>query len=150
MVAVPVGPLRYGVHAFRLDQRGLACVFGELEAAIMETVWALGEASVADVCHQLPGPANYKTVMTVMNRLVDKRFLTRRRVRRAYAYAPVESRDAFAQRISRRVAEGLVLEFGASAVTEFVAALDAAGPELFGTLRDLVAERGNGGGSAGA
>lgn len=116
----------------------------------MDTVWDLGQASVADVCRQLPAGAHYKTIMTVMNRLVEKRVLTRRRDRRAYSYAPVVSRDAFAQIVSRRVAEGLVLDFGASAVAQFVAALDDADPELFGTLRDLVARRGTECGVAGS
>jgi len=41
-------------------------VFGELEARIMEAVWALGEPTVQDVCDRLGGDYHYKTVMTVM------------------------------------------------------------------------------------
>jgi predicted transcriptional regulator len=133
--------VEHPLHAFRLDQRGLARVFGELEAAIMDTVWTSGEVTVAAVCAQLAGSANYKTVMTVMNRLVEKRVLWRHRTSRAFTYGPQESRAAFHQRVSRSVAEGLVLDFGESAVAQFVDALDSVDPALLAKLRRLVAER---------
>jgi predicted transcriptional regulator len=133
-------------HAFRLDQRGLARVFGELEAAVMEAVWALGQPTVAQVCVRLGAGSNYKTVMTVMNRLVEKRVLTRRRRGRAFVYAAVETRDAFVERLSRRVVEGLVQDFGDLAVAQFVDALDAVDPALLDQLARLVREHEAGGG----
>jgi len=129
------------VHAFKLDQRGLARVFGELEAPLMEAVWALGEASVADVCRRLGEGAHYKTVTTVMNRLVDKRLLVRRRDSRAFVYAPVESRAAFEAHLSRRVAEGLVRDFGDLALAQFVDALSEVDPRLLARLEALVRAR---------
>lgn len=129
------------IRAPKLDQRGLARVFGELEAAVMETLWLLGEASVADVCQRLGEGANYKTVMTVMNRLVAKRVLSRRRESRAFLYLPLESRDAFERRISQRVAEGFVRDYGDLALAQFVDALDAVDPALLDRLEQLVRER---------
>lgn len=132
---------RRRVQSFKLDQRGLARVFGELEAEIMDAVWKLGEARVSDVCDQLGDSANYKTVMTVMNRLVDKRVLERERESRAFVYTAVESRNAFCKRVSRRVAEGLVRDFGGLAVAQFVDALDEVDPKLMVQLQQLVSER---------
>ncbi len=129
------------VRAYKLDQRGLARVFGELEAAVMAVLWDLGEGSVADVCKRLGPAANYKTVMTVMNRLVTKRALSRRRESRAYLYVPLESRAAFEMRITRGVAEGLVRDYGDLAVAQFVDALDAVDPALIERLGQLVRER---------
>ncbi|MFN2114755.1 MAG: BlaI/MecI/CopY family transcriptional regulator [Anaerolineae bacterium] len=129
------------MQAFKLDQRGLARVFGELEAEIMEAVWDLGEARVAEVCDRLGGAANYKTVMTVMNRLVEKRVLRRERQSRAFVYSATESREAFVTLVSRRVAEGLVRDFGDLAVAQFVDALDAVDPALLDRVRELVDER---------
>ena len=129
------------VHAFKLDQKGLARVFGELEAEVMEAVWRLKEPTVADVCQELGDGANYKTVMTVMNRLVDKRVLTRRRESRAYRYAAVDDRSVFLERVSRRVVEGLLQDFGALAVASFVDAVDAVDPELLSKLEALIRAR---------
>lgn len=132
------------LHSFKLDRSGLARVFGELEAAVMEAVWELGAPTVAEVCEALGPDTNYKTVMTVLNRLVDKGTLTRKLDARAYRYEAVESRAAFEARVSRQVVEGLLLEFGDMAVAEFVNALDAVDPDLLERLRALVRARADG------
>lgn len=129
------------VNSFKLDQTGLARVFGELEAAVMETVWSLGEASVSDVCERLGPDSNYKTVMTVMNRLVEKDALARHRHSRAFMYAAVETREDLVSRVSRRVVEGLVMDFGNLAVAQFVDTLDSVDPELLAQLEQMIRAR---------
>lgn len=130
------------LSSFKLDRRGLARVFGELEAEIMAVVWDVPQATVGDVCARLGQDSNYKTVMTVMNRLVEKGALHRRRDSRAFAYVAAESRLAFVSRVSRHVAESLVEEYGALAVAQFVDALDAFDPALLDQLSALVEARG--------
>lgn len=132
---------RGAVQTFKLDQRGLARIFGELEARIMDVVWELGEPTVADVCERLGDDYHYKTVLTVMNRLVDKRVLTRRRIGRAYSYTPVESREAFLARVSRNVVEGLLQDFGHLAIAQFVSAVDRIDPESLAELQALIEAR---------
>lgn len=133
--------------AFKLDRRGLARVFGELEAEVMATVWDLQSCTVADVCERLgeranhKDGANYKTVMTVMNRLVEKGVLIRRRSSRAFTYVAAESRAAFVNRVSWHVAEGLVEEYGALAVAQFVDVLDTVDPALLRQLSALIQAR---------
>ncbi|MFQ6058840.1 MAG: BlaI/MecI/CopY family transcriptional regulator [Anaerolineae bacterium] len=129
------------VHAFKLDQRGLARVFGELEARIMDAVWQLNEPTVQDVCDHLGGDYNYKTIMTVMNRLVNKGVLTRRRRSRAYLYSPRESREAFLKHVSRHVVEGLLQDFGELTLAQFVSAVDAIEPAHLAELERLIQER---------
>ncbi len=129
------------VQSFKLDQRGLARVFGELEAQIMEAVWALGEPTVQDVVDHLGGDYNYKTIMTVMNRLVDKRVLGRRRESRAFLYTARESRDEFLRRVSRRVVEGLLQDFGDVALAQFVGAVDEVDPRQLEALERMIRER---------
>ncbi len=129
------------VQAFKLDQRGLARVFGELEAQIMDVVWDLEEPTVADVCARLGNGYHYKTVLTVMNRLVEKNVLTRRRVGRAYCYAPRETRDAFLARVSRNVVEGLLQDFGNLAIAQFVSAVDRIDPDRLVELQALIKAR---------
>lgn len=126
------------VQAFKLDQQGLERIFGELEAQIMEVVWRLNEPTVQDVCNDLGNDQNYKTVMTVMNRLVEKNILVRRRVSRAFLYAPRESKEIFLNRVSREVAEGLLRDFGALAIAQFVDAVNDIDPERLAELDRLV------------
>ncbi|MFQ5859755.1 MAG: BlaI/MecI/CopY family transcriptional regulator [Anaerolineae bacterium] len=134
---------KQGIQAFKLDQRGLARVFGELEAQIMDVIWKLGEPTVGDVCACLGEDYNYKTIMTVMNRLVDKGILSRRRIGRAYSYVPCDSRDAFLARVSRNVMEGLLKDFGDLAIAQFVSAVDRIDPAQLAELQQLIAARMN-------
>ena len=58
--------------------------------------------------HLRPEEHHYKTVMTVMNRLVEKGLLRRTRLGRAFVYEAAQPRAAFMDNISRQVALGLV------------------------------------------
>ena len=72
--------------------------FGELEAAIMDRLWELNEpATVRTVLESLrPQRAlAYTTVMTVMDNLHRKEWLTRVRVGRAFVYQPAASRQEY-------------------------------------------------------
>jgi predicted transcriptional regulator len=130
--------VKRSIQSFKLDQRGLARVFGELEARIMEAVWDIGQATVQDVCDRLGPEQNYKTVMTVMNRLVEKNVLIRQRESRAFVYLASESREEFMSNVSRHVVEGLLQDFGPVAIAQFLAAMDAT-PDSLAALRALVA-----------
>ncbi len=129
------------IQSFRLHQEGLARVFGELEAKIMEAVWDLEEPTVQSVCDYLGPSTNYKTVMTVLNRLVEKDALSRQRVSRAFIYRPRQSREAFLSRVSRAIMGGLVRDFGSVAVAQFVETLDEIDPEQLAELERLVQQR---------
>lgn len=111
------------IHAFRLNQHGLARLFGELEAKIMNAVWSLDEPTVQDVVGRLGKRANYKTVMTVMNRLVAKGILARRKVSRAFVYVPRFTHEEMLERLSRQVLDGLIADFGPAVIAQFVDAV---------------------------
>ena len=89
----------------------------------MKATWALEEATVQEVVLRLGKPANYKTVMTVMNRLVQKGFLERRKVSRAFVYVPRFTREDLMTRLSREVLDGLVADFGPGVLAQFVDAV---------------------------
>ncbi|MCA1712234.1 MAG: BlaI/MecI/CopY family transcriptional regulator [Actinobacteria bacterium] len=68
---------------------------GELEAAVMDSLWACDvPMTVRQVLEELAPsrPLAYTTVMTVMERLFRKGLLTRESDGRAYAYTPAQSR----------------------------------------------------------
>lgn len=131
------------IQSFRIHEEGLARLFGELEAKVMDAVWALQEQdpTVQDVCDYLGPGHNYKTIMTVLNRLVDKGALTRQRRSRAFVYLPKQSREAFIGRVSRAILGGLVRDFGSLAVAQFVETLDEVDPSQLEELERLVRER---------
>jgi predicted transcriptional regulator len=78
-----------------------------LELACLKALWSLQEGNVKDVQRIVAQsrPLAYTTIMTVLERLVRKGKLTRRKVGRAFVYRPEASRDAM-----RRVAIHELLE----------------------------------------
>jgi len=70
----------------------------EAELRLMEVIWALGRATVAEVAAALPGdpPLAYNTVLTTMRILEDKGFLrhTKAKEGRAFIYRPAVTREA--------------------------------------------------------
>jgi predicted transcriptional regulator len=129
------------VQSFRIHQEGLARVFGELEAQVMDAVWSLEEPTVQAVCDHLGPGHHYKTVMTVLNRLVEKGALTRRRDSRAFVYHTDQTREVFLGQVSRAVMGGLVRDFGSLAVAQFVETLEEIDPGQLAELERLVQER---------
>ena len=129
-------------RVFRLGRKGLARVFGELEARVMETLWSFDrDLSVQDVCDDLGPGHHYKTVMTVLNRLVQKGVLARRQEARAYLYQPRMSKDVFLKSVADSVLEGVVRDYGEVAITSFVDALEQVSPEALARLERLVHKR---------
>jgi BlaI family penicillinase repressor len=128
------------VQAVKLDEHGLSRLFGELEARIMEAIWALDEATVHDLCGYLGANCNYKT-MTVANRLVDKGALQRRRRGRAFVYTSVAPRDQFLENVSRQTVAALMKDFGTAAIAGFVDAVDEIEPEQLEALQRLIEDR---------
>jgi predicted transcriptional regulator len=68
---------------------------GELQRAVMERVWELGEATVHDVRERL-GPKKklaYTTVLTVLQKLEKTGWLDHRAEANHYIYLPTRSRE---------------------------------------------------------
>lgn len=101
---------------------------GPLETRLMDVAWTAGRPlSVQDVVDRL-GDANYKTVMTVLNRLVEKGMLTRELDGRAYRYHPAHGRDAFLRAAADGLVRGYVEAFGGDAASHLADAAGAAAP----------------------
>jgi len=92
---------------FDIEADGLEVLLGPTEAKLMELSWRQAELTVKQALFEL-GPGTelaYTTVMTVLNRLVDKGFLKRRREGRNFVYTPRVSREVFVEeRIARILA----------------------------------------------
>jgi predicted transcriptional regulator len=121
-------------------RRGL----GELEAGVLEVLWSAGEPrSVRDV-HRALGVERelaYTTVLTVLDRLHDKRLVARRRAGKAFLYTPRLSREEF---LGERAAQVLVESPdppSRSLVMAFLDSAERASPELGAELEALLAER---------
>ena len=79
-----------------------------LELACLKALWSLQEGNVRAVQQlvALSRPLAYTTIMTVLDRLVRKGNLTRRKVGRAFIYSPEASRDTMRRAALRELLDG--------------------------------------------
>jgi predicted transcriptional regulator len=104
-------------------------VMGRLEIAVMEILWANGEANVHDVARRLARPLAYTTVMTTLDRLYKKGLLDRRKAERAFFYIPRLSKGEWER---KRAGEWL---------SAFLAGPEPSGDLLISCLVDAVGEQ---------
>ena len=77
---------------------------GDLEAVVMDRLWSWGRsATVREVFEDIETERKiaYTTVMTVLDNLHTKGWLTREMDRRAYRYEPVATREEYSARLMR-------------------------------------------------
>ena len=99
---------------------------GALESRLMEVLWgSASELSVQGVCDALGPGHNYKTVMTVLNRLVEKGLLMRELDGRAYRYRPSQSRPQFLRSAADDLVRGYVDAYGPDAAAHLASAAGA-------------------------
>jgi BlaI family transcriptional regulator, penicillinase repressor len=66
---------------------------GKRERQIVEAVYRLGEAPVAEVLRELKNPPSYSAVRAMLGMLVEKGFLKYRRDGKRYLYRPAVSKE---------------------------------------------------------
>lgn len=104
------------ISVFRPDRPGIRKVLGDLEAEILELIWArpAGEGTtVRDVFEVLHGrrPIAYTTVMNTMGRLARKNLLRVDKIGLGYVYYPAFTREEFISRFVTRIIEDLLVSF---------------------------------------
>jgi predicted transcriptional regulator len=113
----------------------------ELESEIMEEVWRRGPCTVRDVLDALNARSGvqraYTTVMTVMHRLDGKGLLRRERRGRHDVYAPVFSREEYAQARAGAEVGALVSEYGDVALAAFARHMSRLDPKRREQIRRL-------------
>ena len=132
------------IRVFRLGDRGLRRVLGELEAMVMDVIWdSPAPVTIREVTDRLQArqPLAFNTVMTVMNRLVDKGLLQRSGRKGSYTYRPAVEREAFLREVARGVAAGLLRDFGGLAINQFVDVLAEEDPDALAELERALRRR---------
>lgn len=131
-------------NAVRLSADGVGKVLGDLEARVMEAVWALNRPAPARTVHERVAKTHkveLLTVVTVLNKLVSKGLLTRDREDGLLHYGAIYTRDEFTAHASRQVVEG-ILALGPSAVSaSLVDVLAKRDPDRLAELGRLIRQR---------
>ncbi|MGS2777584.1 BlaI/MecI/CopY family transcriptional regulator [Robertmurraya sp. GLU-23] len=126
------------IKRFKYNEEGLSRFFGPLEARIMELFWdsKQGEFSIKEVQQSLDSEKNinFNTVMTVMNRLVDKGVLKKRASGRVSLFSPIQTKDEFLEEQSKKLTENLLDEFGGVVISHMIDSLTDVDDKLLNKL----------------
>lgn len=109
---------------------------GELERAVLETLWTRGAMNPGAVHAQVGAPRNISvnTVSSALKRLADKGLLSREKVSHAYVYRAAVTRSE----LQRQLIGAIAAQFGAPGGSGLLAAfVDIAEERGEDTLRDL-------------
>jgi predicted transcriptional regulator len=134
------------LNVYRPDRPGIRKVLGDLEAEIMELVWARpsGDGTtvrdVFEVLYQRRGSA-YTTVMSTMARLARKNLLRVEKADHAYIYYANFSQDEFVSRFVGRILEDLLVGFTGSTLESLDRLSATDGAARVRQLLDEVARR---------
>src|SRR5579884_2197584 len=118
------------IHVYRPDRPGIRKVLGDLEAEIMEVIWARPPdqgTTVRDVFE----------VLYARRRLARKNLLHAEKVDQAYVYYPNFTEEEFISRFVGRILENLLVSFSGATLAH----LDAlAEPQAAARARELLEE----------
>ncbi len=138
------GPAPRLQDTVRLSADGLAKVLGDLEARVMQTVWSSDASLAAREVHERvieEHEVALLTVVTVLNKLVDKRLLRRAKLDGVFHYEAVWSEAKFREHTARRVVDGILSLAPSAIAASFVDALAEQDPAQLAELDKLVRER---------
>jgi predicted transcriptional regulator len=109
---------------------------GELERSLLAALWAREQATVRELYEEVGVPRGivYTTVAKVLDRLVEKGMVKRRRTGRAHTFQAVAERDETQRAMARGVIRKLAESGPLPAVAALVGALEDVSPELVRTL----------------
>ena len=110
------------LRGFKPNARGAAHVLGELETAVMELLWREPELTVNQVEERLRQRRQIArtTVLTTLDRMHRKSYLTREKSGKAFVYAPRYSRDEFERGLAQEVLGALLGGIGEPVLSTFV------------------------------
>ena len=113
---------RIALRGFKPGARGTAHVLCELESAVMETLWVQSHQTVNEVEERLRNKREiaHTTVLTTLDRMHRKGYLTREKQAKAFVYAPRYTRDEFERMLAQEVLGALIGHFTEPALSTFV------------------------------
>lgn len=113
---------KIALRGFRPGGRGAGQVLGELESAVMEILWAKPEQSVNEVEERLREKRDiaHTTVLTTLDRMHRKGYLTREKQAKAFVYSPQYTRDEFERTMAQEVLGALIGHSAETALSTFV------------------------------
>lgn len=113
---------KIALRGFRPGSRGAGHVLGQLESAVMDVLWSQPGQTVTGVEEQLRQQREiaHTTVLTTLDRMHRKGYLTREKQVKAFVYSPRYTRAEFERMVAQEVLGALIGNFTEPALSTFV------------------------------
>ena len=113
---------KIALRGFKPGARGAGHVLGELESAVMETLWSEAGQTVNDVEERLRDKRDiaHTTVLTTLDRMHRKGYLTREKQAKAIVYSPRYTRHEFERIMAQEVLGALIGHSAETTLSTFV------------------------------
>ena len=113
---------KIALRGFNPNGRGAGHVLGDLESAVIETLWAESGLTVVQVEERLRRGREiaHTTVLTTLDRMHRKGYLTREKQGKAFVYAPHFTREEFERAMAQEILGALIGNFAEPALSTFV------------------------------
>ncbi|HEX9004000.1 MAG TPA: BlaI/MecI/CopY family transcriptional regulator [Blastocatellia bacterium] len=113
---------KIAMRGFRPADRGIKQVLGKLEAEVMQILWQQPGQAVSEVEAQLRRQREVArtTVLTTLDRMHNKGYLTREKQGKAFVYSPRYSRVDFEREMAQEVLGALLGGLGEPLLSTFV------------------------------
>jgi len=103
-----------------IKQSAMGKLLGELEEKVMNIIWQQGESKPAEVQTALDNGLAYTTIMTIMQRLTEKGFLSRRKQKSTYFYTANISKSNYVENNLGDMLSNMLNSYGQLAISRFV------------------------------
>ncbi len=124
-----------------LNGKGVEKVLGELEAKVMELIWESGEATarfVTDKLAEKKRSLSFNSIMTILNRLVNKNVLKKGEKNGVYVFSPIMKREDFSKSVTKDILTALVNDPALFSSAHFVDIASELDRETMDKLKSLV------------
>ncbi len=130
------------LKSFRIGKAGGEAL-GPLEGAVMEVLWHRDCLTGREVYREVlrAKKVAYTTVLTVLERLVNKGLVKKERGEDGYIFSALYSKEEFQRMVSREVLKGVLELSQSTAIVNFVDILAEEDPGELERLRRLVEEK---------
>lgn len=115
-------------------------VLGALEREVMELIWSQKGTTVREIWQAIKKRRTiaYTTVMTIMDRLFEKKILKRKKQGKTYLYLANSSKTDFLRKTSQKIIADLINDYGEVAIAQFANAIDQVDPKKLKLLKEKI------------
>lgn len=131
----------YTPTTFHCSGDGVGKVLGELEAHILDALWQSAPETVSGVKKTLEAqykPISYNAVMTVLNRLVDKRLVSKEKIEGVFHYQATQTKASLEQSVAASMLSALVTDNALFGIAKFDSLADGIDKQTLKKLRNFL------------